>query len=165
MSVRFACALGLRAGLLLWEPWMPPTSASWRHGKVILQEKCGRCHAVEAVGESPLNKAPPRRLRLRNSHSRWEGFQWLSKSAPCNRFQGCPARLVGASVEGLHWPPLDHDQLSNLSSAAKRSETGCSTAVRRGAFSYGHREIEGTPPERRAMAARNQARRLPRHRA
>jgi mono/diheme cytochrome c family protein len=30
-------------------------------GKLILQEKCGRCHAIEAVGESPLNKAPPMR--------------------------------------------------------------------------------------------------------
>jgi mono/diheme cytochrome c family protein len=30
-------------------------------GKVILQENCGRCHAIEAVGESPLKKAPPMR--------------------------------------------------------------------------------------------------------
>ena len=30
-------------------------------GKIILEEKCGRCHAVEAVGESPLKKAPPMR--------------------------------------------------------------------------------------------------------
>lgn len=30
-------------------------------GKVILQEKCGRCHAVEAVGASPLKEAPPMR--------------------------------------------------------------------------------------------------------
>ena len=30
-------------------------------GKAILQEKCGRCHAVEAVGESPLKIAPPMR--------------------------------------------------------------------------------------------------------
>jgi hypothetical protein len=30
-------------------------------GKVILQEKCARCHAIEAVGESPLKKAPPMR--------------------------------------------------------------------------------------------------------
>ena len=28
-------------------------------GKIILQEKCGRCHAIEAVGESPLT--PPMR--------------------------------------------------------------------------------------------------------
>jgi mono/diheme cytochrome c family protein len=30
-------------------------------GKIVLQEKCGRCHAIEAVGESPLKKAPPMR--------------------------------------------------------------------------------------------------------
>jgi len=30
-------------------------------GKIILQEKCGRCHAIEAVGESPLREAPPMR--------------------------------------------------------------------------------------------------------
>jgi len=32
-----------------------------RRGKAILQEKCGRCHAVEAVGDSPLKIAPPMR--------------------------------------------------------------------------------------------------------
>lgn len=30
-------------------------------GKAILQEKCGRCHAVGAVGASPLEQAPPMR--------------------------------------------------------------------------------------------------------
>ena len=30
-------------------------------GKAILQDKCGRCHAIEAVGESPLETAPPMR--------------------------------------------------------------------------------------------------------
>jgi cytochrome c2 len=30
-------------------------------GKSILLEKCGRCHAVEAVGESRLKNAPPMR--------------------------------------------------------------------------------------------------------
>ena len=30
-------------------------------GKAIVQEKCGRCHAVEATGESPLKIAPPMR--------------------------------------------------------------------------------------------------------
>jgi mono/diheme cytochrome c family protein len=32
-----------------------------RRGKVILQQNCGRCHAIEAVGESPLKQAPPMR--------------------------------------------------------------------------------------------------------
>jgi len=30
-------------------------------GKAILQENCGRCHAIEATGESPLKQAPPMR--------------------------------------------------------------------------------------------------------
>jgi mono/diheme cytochrome c family protein len=30
-------------------------------GKVILQQNCGRCHAIEAAGESPLKQAPPMR--------------------------------------------------------------------------------------------------------
>ena len=30
-------------------------------GKIILREKCGGCHAIEAAGESPLKKAPPMR--------------------------------------------------------------------------------------------------------
>ena len=32
-----------------------------KRGKVILQEKCGRCHAIEAHGDSPLKIAPPMR--------------------------------------------------------------------------------------------------------
>jgi mono/diheme cytochrome c family protein len=30
-------------------------------GKALLQEKCGRCHAVGTVGRSPLKDAPPMR--------------------------------------------------------------------------------------------------------
>ena len=30
-------------------------------GEALLREKCGRCHAVGAVGESPLKTAPPMR--------------------------------------------------------------------------------------------------------
>ncbi len=33
-------------------------------GKAILQHKCGRCHAVDLTGESPLAKAPPFRTLL-----------------------------------------------------------------------------------------------------
>ncbi|MDA9505543.1 hypothetical protein XI09_12890 [Bradyrhizobium sp. CCBAU 11386] len=32
-----------------------------KQGKMVLQEKCGRCHAIEAVGKSPLKEAPPMR--------------------------------------------------------------------------------------------------------
>jgi len=30
-------------------------------GKAILQQNCGRCHAIEAAGDSPLRQAPPMR--------------------------------------------------------------------------------------------------------
>jgi mono/diheme cytochrome c family protein len=30
-------------------------------GKALLEQKCGRCHAVEATGESRLKNAPPMR--------------------------------------------------------------------------------------------------------
>ena len=65
MSACFAPhALGLSVGLLLCLPVTldaaDPSKPEAR-GKVILQENCARCHAIEAVGESPLNKAPPMR--------------------------------------------------------------------------------------------------------
>lgn len=37
------------------------TSKLEAKGKAIVQEKCGRCHAVDATGESPLKIAPPMR--------------------------------------------------------------------------------------------------------
>jgi hypothetical protein len=64
MSVHFACTLGLSAGLLLCLPGTLDAADFSKlevRGKAILQEKCDRCHAIEAVGESPLSKAPPMR--------------------------------------------------------------------------------------------------------
>ena len=40
---------------------LPVRTQSIARGKALLVEKCGRCHAVEAVGESPLKGAPPMR--------------------------------------------------------------------------------------------------------
>jgi mono/diheme cytochrome c family protein len=54
----------LSAGLLLWLPGTLNAAESSQlaaRGKIILQEKCGRCHAIEAIGESPLKTAPPMR--------------------------------------------------------------------------------------------------------
>ena len=63
MSVRFpSAALALGAGLFVCFPATAgDVSPLATRGKVILQEKCGRCHAIEAVGESPLKNAPPMR--------------------------------------------------------------------------------------------------------
>jgi hypothetical protein len=58
-------------------------------GKVILQEKCGRCHAVEAALESPLKNAPTMRdiyvryvpRELQKSSCR----EWSPSTRPCRR--------------------------------------------------------------------------------
>ena len=60
-AIRILC---FSAGLLLWLPGTLDAAVSGKlaaRGKIILQEKCGRCHAVEAIGESPLKTAPPMR--------------------------------------------------------------------------------------------------------
>jgi len=54
----------LIAGLLLcWSSTSDAADSSQLRirGQVLLQENCGRCHAIEAVGESPLKQAPPMR--------------------------------------------------------------------------------------------------------
>jgi cytochrome c553 len=65
MSARFVSqTLGLSAGLLLCLTATLEAASFSKlatRGKIILQEKCGRCHAIEPVGESPLKKAPPMR--------------------------------------------------------------------------------------------------------
>ena len=47
--------------------WNAPASKSQlaAQGKAILQEKCGRCHAVGPTGASPLRTAPPMRTIYR----------------------------------------------------------------------------------------------------
>jgi mono/diheme cytochrome c family protein len=65
MVPRFAPqALLLMIGLLVSLPATSnaATSSQLRsRGKALLQEHCGRCHAVGAVGRSPLKDAPPMR--------------------------------------------------------------------------------------------------------
>lgn len=65
VAARFAAqALSLGIGLLLGLPAdieAADLSKAAKQGKMVLQEKCGRCHAIEAVGESPLKEAPPMR--------------------------------------------------------------------------------------------------------
>jgi cytochrome c len=64
MPTHFACTLAFSAGLLLSLPASLDAADFTKQemlGKTILQEKCDRCHAIDAVGESPLNQAPPMR--------------------------------------------------------------------------------------------------------
>jgi mono/diheme cytochrome c family protein len=51
-------------GALLGFPSVPSVADSGpqvKRGKAILAEKCGRCHAIDATGQSPLKLAPPMR--------------------------------------------------------------------------------------------------------
>ena len=38
-----------------------PDEAGQADGKALLESRCGRCHAIEAAGKSPLRSAPPLR--------------------------------------------------------------------------------------------------------
>jgi mono/diheme cytochrome c family protein len=65
MVPRFACpAWALMAALIFgWSATCsaaPPSQLASR-GKTLLQKNCSRCHAVGAVGKSPLRQAPPMR--------------------------------------------------------------------------------------------------------
>ena len=96
MSVHFPCTLDLSIGLLLCLPGTLDAADFSKlqiRGKAILQEKCGRCHAIEALGESPLNKAPP----MRDIYARFnprelqaeEGFQAQGNAAGRLFRRGC----------------------------------------------------------------------------
>jgi mono/diheme cytochrome c family protein len=65
MSTRFAFqVLRLGAGLLLLTAASLEAAAlgkTAKRGKAILQENCGRCHAIGVTGKSPLGQAPPMR--------------------------------------------------------------------------------------------------------
>ena len=69
MALRLAGqALGLSAGIFLsltaatlLDAADSSKLAAAGRGRLILQQNCGRCHAIEAVGDSPLKNAPPMR--------------------------------------------------------------------------------------------------------
>ncbi len=74
LRVRFASqAVGLGAAVLLCLSSISEAADLGERaarGKIILQEKCGRCHATESVGESPLPAAPPMREIYARFHPR-----------------------------------------------------------------------------------------------
>lgn len=63
MTKLASCASAFVGGLCLWCAVISAAGASdlTGIGQAILQEKCGRCHAVERFGDSPLKIAPPMR--------------------------------------------------------------------------------------------------------
>ena len=65
--------LGLSAGILLCLAALSDAAISSKvaaRGKLILQQNCGRCHSIEAVGDSPLKNAPPMRDIYSRFHPR-----------------------------------------------------------------------------------------------
>ena len=97
MAIRFAVhAFRLSAVLILCLPITLDAADSNKQaaarGNVILQEKCGRCHAIGAVGESPLQNAPPMRgiydrFDLRDLEARLrEGIGSVHKDMPQIQF-------------------------------------------------------------------------------
>ncbi len=60
---RMMWTFALLAAALLFSPVMfrGADAEQLSRGRELLQEKCGRCHAVGAVGDSPLKQAPPMR--------------------------------------------------------------------------------------------------------
>ena len=66
-------ALGLSAAMLLCLAALSDAAISSKvaaRGKLILEQNCGRCHAIEAVGNSPLKNAPPMRDIYTRFHPR-----------------------------------------------------------------------------------------------
>ena len=94
MAPQFAArALGLVSALVLMSSvHATAETAAAERGKAILQEKCARCHAVEAVGTSPLAAAPPlreiyARYALRELQERFsEGLASRHKDMPQIQF-------------------------------------------------------------------------------
>jgi cytochrome c len=74
MALPFASRVrGLSAGILLCLAALSDAAISSKvaaRGKLILQQNCGRCHAIEAVGDSPLKDAPPMRDIYSRFHPR-----------------------------------------------------------------------------------------------
>ena len=65
--------LGLGAGIFLCLAALSDAAVSSKvaaRGKLVLQQNCGRCHAIEVVGDSPLKNAPPMRDIYSRFHPR-----------------------------------------------------------------------------------------------
>jgi mono/diheme cytochrome c family protein len=63
VNTRFRLVLSLCgvALLALGAPDLHAASVDAAEGKALLKKNCGRCHAAEATGASPLPQAPPYR--------------------------------------------------------------------------------------------------------
>ena len=81
---------------------LPRPASSGTGGKALLQKNCGRCHAIGAVGNSPLKAAPP----MRNIYARF-----------------CAARAAGRIARG-HGFPAPGDAADRLFRRGRRRDPG-----------------------------------------
>jgi hypothetical protein len=126
MVPRFAChARSLVAGLLVCLCATANAADSdllGSRGKVILQQNCGRCHAVEVTGESPLKQAPP----MRDIYARFDPRElqaelkegMVSKHRAIRR----PFATPSAHILGIDAAGLGGDEFAILLHSASASE-------------------------------------------
>ena len=102
------------------------TDGMTSEGKAILEANCGRCHAIEAKGESPLRKAPP----LREVYLRY----------PIDQLEEGFAEGMGSRHRDMPQIPFSDDQVAAIL-AYLGSITGVDPALRSRAVIPGE-----TPP-------------------
>lgn len=112
-------ALCLGIGILLSAAAAMPSDAAdsskvAARGKLILQQNCGRCHAIEAVGDSPLKNAPPMRDVYSRFHPRelqeklTEGLGSKHKDMPQIQFSDDDTYAIMTYLYALAVKPHQH---------------------------------------------------------
>ncbi len=109
--------LGLSAGILLCLAALSDAGVSSKvaaRGKLILQQNCGRCHAIETIGDSPLKNAPPMRDIYSRSHPRelqerlTEGLGSKHKEMPQIQFSDDDVYAIMSYLYVLSIKPHEH---------------------------------------------------------
>jgi cytochrome c len=123
---RFCDALCGLALLMLGVSGALAANGAVDEGKTILEANCGRCHSVEAKGESPLAKAPP----LRDVYLKY----------PIDQLEEGFAEGMGSRHRDMPQIPFSEDQVAAIL-AYLGSITGVDPALRSRAVIPGE-----TPP-------------------
>ncbi len=109
-------AIGLSTGMLLLATLSDAAISSKvaSRGKLILEQNCWRCHAIEAVGDSPLKNAPPMRDIYSRSHPRelqerlTEGLGSKHKEMPQIQFSDDDVYAIMSYLYVLSIKPHEH---------------------------------------------------------
>jgi cytochrome c len=117
------CGLAL---LTLGASAAPAANVTANEGKAILEANCGRCHTIEAKGDSPLPKAPP----LREVYLKY----------PIDQLEEGFAEGMGSKHRDMPQIPFSEDQVAAIL-AYLGSITGVDPALRSRAVIPGE-----TPP-------------------